>query len=335
MLSRRSLLHAGGAAVTLAASGPMARFARAANNITVAESEGHGWAVVYVADAADLWADRGLEVEVAKFTAGRLALDAVLTESADFCTTTQSPTLLALQRGLKPRIVADFSRSSKEMLVAANRKRGVESATDLKGKKVATKVGTSGHFFLNQFLALHDLELSDVEVVNMGGPEMVTAVVKGDVDAFAWDWLSVIAAQKQAGDDIVVLDNTGIEKIWGYHLIFVANESTVVDRPGVVEGAVRALFDAEEFVATHREKTIEYVAKRTATSPEDTAKGIDLLDIGVKLDDSVVDVMVAEAHWAVAQGIAQPYDGDLRALFRGAVWPDAMRKVRPDRVALS
>lgn len=55
----------------------------------------------------------------------------------------------------------------------------------------------------------------------------------------------------------------------------------------------------------------------------------------MKLDDSLVDVMVAEAEWAFDQGIAQPYPGDLRELFRSIIYPDAMMKVRPDRVSLS
>ncbi len=339
MVARRSLLRAGAGLSLLPLSSALTPFlskaALADTQITVAESEGHGWTVVYIADAADLWAKEGLEVEVGKFTAGRLALDAVLSESAEFCTTTQSPTLLAAMRGLNPRIVADFSRSSREMLVAGNRKNGISVPTDLKGKKVATKVGTSGHFFLNQWLVLHGMSLADVEVVNMGGPEMVTAVVRGDVDAFAWDWLSVIAAQNQAGEDIVVLDREGLEKIWGYHLIFVANEETVESKPEVVEAAVKTLFAAENFITEEPQKTLEYVAARTATSVDDTQKGIDLLEIGVKLDDSLIDVMVAEAEWAIALGIAQPYDGDLRALFKSCIYADAMEKVMPERVNLT
>ncbi len=335
MISRRSLLQTGGylgvAAVVPSVIVPV----HADMSVTIAESEGHGWAVVYTADAADLWANNGLEAGVAKFTAGRLALDAVLTESAEFCTTTQSPTLLALMRGLEPRVVADFSRSSREMLVAANRTMGVSEPSDLKGKKIATKVGTSGHFFLNQWLALHGMALSDVELVNMGGPEMVTAVVRGDVDAFAWDWLTAIAAQEQAGEDIVVLDREGIEEIWAYHLIFVANSSLVEESPETVEKAVQSLLDAEELINTDRSQAIGHVAERTATSIDDTTIGMDLLDIGVTLDDSLVDVMVAEAEWAIGQGISPEYDGDLRALFRGAVYEDALQKLAPERVNLS
>ena len=335
MLNRRTLLQstaAAGLALPFAGLGFSTAFA--ATPVTVAESEGHGWTVVYVADAAKLWAPNGLDVSVATFTAGRLALDAVLSESASFCTTTQSPTLLAALRGLKPRIVADFSRSAKEMLVAASKKSGVETPADLKGKKIATRIGSSGHFFLNQWLKLHGLTLADVEVVNMAGPEMVAATVRGDVNAFAWDWLSAIAAQRQGGDDIIILPREGIEDIWRSHLIFVANEETVTKSPELVEAAVKTLFESEALIQSNPAEALKYVAERTATSEDDTQKGIELLDIKVQLDKQIVDVMVAEAEWAIEQKIAEPYSGDLRALFSGLIYPDAMQKLRPDRVSV-
>ena len=52
---------------------------------------------------------------------------------------------------------------------------------------------------------------------------------------------------------------------------------------------------------------------------------------GVTLDDGLVDVMVAEAEWAIGQGISPEYDGDLRALFRSAVYEDALQKLAPER----
>jgi len=335
MLNRRTFLQstaAAGLALPFAGTGLSTAFA--ATPVTVAESEGHGWTIVYVADAAKLWAPNGLDVTVAKFTAGRLALDAALSGSANFCTTTQSPTLLAALRGLKPRIVADFSRSAKEMLVAASKKSGVTTPADLKGKKIATRIGSSGHFYLNQWLTLHGLTLADVEVVNMAGPEMVAATVRGDVNAFAWDWLSAVAAQRQGGDDIIILPREGIEKIWRSHLIFVANEDTVTKTPELVEAAVKTLFESEALIQAKPAEALKYVAERTATSEEDTQKGIELLDIKVGLDKQIVDVMVAEAEWAIQQKIAEPYSGDLRALFAGLIYPDAMQKIRPDRVTL-
>ena len=222
-MNRRSFL-AGAAGVSALSTLSAGRvFAQAPMPITIAESEGHGWSVVFVADAENTWGKFGLKAEVAKFTAGRLAMEAVLADKADFATTTDSPTVLAAMRGLKPIIVADFSRSSREMLVVGRTDRGITDPKALKGKKVATQVGTSGHYFLSSYLKLHGLTLNDVTLLNVRGPEMVTAVVKGDADAFAWDWRTAQIAEQQAPGQIKVLPIDGIEKIWQNHLILVTN----------------------------------------------------------------------------------------------------------------
>jgi ABC-type nitrate/sulfonate/bicarbonate transport system substrate-binding protein len=334
IVRRKFVLGASGLSV-LSALPIRKTFAQAPLPITVAESEGHGWSVVFVADAENIWAKYGLKAEVAKFTAGRLAMEAVLAEKADFATTTDSPTILAAMRGLKPIIVADFSRSSREMLVVARTDRGIADPKNLKGKKIATQVGTSGHYFLSSYLKLYGLSVKDVTLVNMRGPEMVTAIVKGDADAFAWDWRTAQIAEQQAPGQIKVLPIEGIEKIWQNHLILVTNEKTVKERPQVIERAVQTLFASEQFMKTDPAKTLTHVAARTATTKEATEVGIKLLDVEVKLDDRLVDDMVANAEWAIEVGLAQRPKEDLKKLFRSLVYEGPMRKVRADRVKLA
>ena len=77
-LDRRSFLRRTAGLGGLAVLGARPSFAQAPMPITVAESEGHGWTVVYIADAENTWAKFGLKAEVSRFTAGRLAMEAVL-----------------------------------------------------------------------------------------------------------------------------------------------------------------------------------------------------------------------------------------------------------------
>jgi ABC-type nitrate/sulfonate/bicarbonate transport system substrate-binding protein len=329
-INRRRFVSGAAALGSLAAL--PAAVAQAPTPITVAESEGHGWSVVFVAGAQDTWGRHGLRAEVAKFTAGRLAMEAVLAEKAQFATTTDSPTVLAAMRGLKPIIVADFSRSSREMLVVARNDRGVGDPKGLRGKRIATQVGTSGHYFLSSYLKLHGLGLREVTLVNMRGPEMVTALVKGDVDAFAWDWRTAQIAEQQAPGVTRVLPIDGIETIWQNHLILVTNEKTVREMPGVIERAVQALFAAEASMKADPARAVADVAARTATSKEATEVGIKLLDIEVNLSDRLVRDMVANAEWAIEAGLAQRPKEDLAKLFRSLVLDAPMRKIRPERV---
>lgn len=332
---RRRFVLGTAAAGTLSTLGAHHAIAQAPTPVTIAESEGHGWSVVFVADAENTWGRYGLKAEVAKFTAGRLAMEAVLADKAEFATTTDSPTILAAMRGLRPIIVADFSRSSREMLVVARTDRGVTDPKALKGKKIATQVGTSGHYFLSSYLKLHGMSLRDITLINMRGPEMVTALVKGDADAFAWDWRTAQVAESQAPGQIRILPIEGIERVWQNHLILVTNEKTVKEKPDVIERAVQSLFAAEDFMKKEPARTLDHVAQRTATTKEATDVGIKLLDVEVNLDTRLISDMVANAEWAIEANLAQRPKEDLRALFRGLVHDAAMRKVRPDRVRLA
>ena len=54
-------------------------------------------------------------------------------------------------------ILATFVYADTDIKVIARGDRGIETATDLRGKKVGTAVGTTGQFFLDAFLTANKL----------------------------------------------------------------------------------------------------------------------------------------------------------------------------------
>ncbi|MGM0447130.1 MAG: aliphatic sulfonate ABC transporter substrate-binding protein [Methanobacteriota archaeon] len=62
---------------------------------------------------------------------------------------------------------------------------GIESVADLEGSRVAATRGTDPYFFLLQALDDAGLSEEDVDVVNLQHPEGQSALVRGDVDAWA------------------------------------------------------------------------------------------------------------------------------------------------------
>jgi len=168
-MDRRRFLAVQGLAAASLVGGLSSRFAFAAAGtaVTIAESEGHSWAVPFVADAESLWSRHGLNVTTTHFTSGRLTAEAVLAGKADFATTTDSVVALAALQGHKPVVFAEFANSSTQMLVAARKDKGVLKPADLRGKRIGTFFGSAGHFYLNQYLKLHGLTPKDVSIINL------------------------------------------------------------------------------------------------------------------------------------------------------------------------
>ncbi|WMD21488.1 NrtA/SsuA/CpmA family ABC transporter substrate-binding protein [Achromobacter seleniivolatilans] len=304
--------------------------------VSIAESEGHSWAVPFVADAGSLWAKNGLDASTTHFTSGRLTAEAVLAGKADFATTTDSVVALAALQGHKPVVFAEFANSSTQMLVAARKDKGVNVPADLRGKRIGTFYGSAGHFYLNQYLKLHGLTPKDVQIINLRPQEMVTALAQGSIDAFNWDWWAADAAAKQEGKgNVHVLSTDGVEKVYTSHFLLITNEQTAKAKPAALQAAVRALIDAEAVFKNDFERAVSVLAERTKGSLDASRNGLQRNHTEVQLAPRLIDDLVANAEWAIAEKIAQPpANGDLRALYAGLIDKSALAAVAPARVKL-
>ncbi|WP_159918047.1 ABC transporter substrate-binding protein [Pantoea sp. 18069] len=301
-----------------------------------AASEGHSWAVPFVADAQKLWAQEGLDVSNLAFTSGRLSAEAVLAGKADFATTTDSVVALAALQGHKIKVFAEFANSSTQMLVAARRDQGITQPSDLRGKRFATMFGTAGHYFVNRYLRLHGLTPKDVTVINLRPPEMISALAQGSIDAFAWDWWAAEDAAKVEGKgNVQVLSSAGIDKVFQSHFVLVTNEQTAQAKPQVLEAAVRALIGAEQQLAADPEKGAQILAARTRGSIESSRNGLARNATRVQLAPRLLDDLVLGGQWAITEKLAQDNAADLRALYRQVIDTRALRAVAPERVQLA
>jgi NitT/TauT family transport system substrate-binding protein len=63
---------------------------------------------------------------------------------------------------------------------------GITTIADLKGKRIATTVGTTAHVFLNTALQANNVSPKDVEILNQRMPDAVTSFISGAVPAVLW-----------------------------------------------------------------------------------------------------------------------------------------------------
>ncbi len=103
---------------------------------------------------------------------------------AEFASTAGIAALMARSNGVPIRTPYIYSKPEWTALVAPSDS-GISEVADLEGKSVAATRGTDPHFFLLQALDQAGLSESDVEVVHLQHPEGQTALVEGEVDAWA------------------------------------------------------------------------------------------------------------------------------------------------------
>lgn len=203
--------------------------------------------------------------------------------------------------------------------------RNVDTLDQLKGKKIGVARGSGGEVF---WLALIDklkLNPADYTVVNVEAPEMIAALERGNIDAYAvWEpWVTRgLGAVKNTK---ILKDQEGILEQGVYIYM---NLGWIKKNPEPAEGFIRALIEATDIINKDR--------KRAAKDVSDFLKSLDppmveqlmtKLRFEVVLDDFTVSLFrLAETQLKQQGKLAKPLD------LGAFVYPDLLRRLSPKSV---
>ena len=126
----------------------------------------------------------GIAVEWVLSLGSNKALEFLNGNSIDVGSTAGSAALLAKANGNPIKAVYIYSKPEWTALVTG-KDSSIKTIQDLKGKRVAVTRGTDPHIFLLRALSGAGLAPNDVKMVLLQHPDGKTALVKGDVDAWA------------------------------------------------------------------------------------------------------------------------------------------------------
>ena len=334
-LSRRALMLGAGASVVASSLLSAPAFAKAMSSTLAYGSTGYTWALTFLAEAMGTWKQNDVDLNVVDFPTGRESMQALLAGSADFSTSTDTPFIFAALQGLKPIVLINYSRYSRDMKIVVNKTSGIDPTkpATLKGKKIGTRVGTSGQYMLAKYLEMAGLTIKDVTVVDLSPNDMTIATVRGDVDGFAWTGQAALVAEKQAAGQTVVMTQDGLDKYFQSHQLLLTSEKVIKDKPELVAAAVKSLMAAEDKILSDKNWP-GLIAARVRAPAEEIAQATADFEFKVEFNKRFIDDLVAQAEWAISAGLSKRPEGDLRTLLRSLVYVDAVKAAKPDRVTI-
>jgi len=281
----------------------------------------------YVASEKGFWEKEGLNVERKMFSAGRLAIDALLSESAEVMSVSETPLVHAILKGNEISIVATVTEHQETKFIG-RKDQGIEKPEDLRGKRIATLPGTNSDYFMYVFLKAQGMSVSDVKLTNLPPPDMVTALVTGNIDGyFAWE-PHISYAQKRLGDKSIVF--LPADMYHGRHCIAM-NKKYVQAHPEIVEKLIRGFLRAEEFSEKNPEEAKQIVAKVTGLELPIVESLWREYHVKVELDKRFVAILEKEASWGLA--IDPNAKGTVEAVVN-SVNSAALKAVRPERIEI-
>lgn len=139
-------------------------------------------AALFVADAQEQFAKEGIKTKLVQFENGGDLMIAMASGSVDIGYAGITPTLSAIEKGVPIKVISAVQTEGSGIVVSKNS--GINSVSDLAGKKIATPGDSSiQYLLLNYYLKQNGMSLDDVDVLAMEVPAMNDAINTNKIDA--------------------------------------------------------------------------------------------------------------------------------------------------------
>jgi sulfonate transport system substrate-binding protein len=201
------------------------------------------------------FAKDGISIVWVQSAGSNKALEYLNAGSIDFGSTAGSAALVARINGNPIKSIYVYSRPEWTALVTTKDSK-ITNVADLKGKRVAVTRGTDPHIFLVRALLGAGLSEKDITPVLLQHADGKTALIRGDVDA--WAGLDPMMAQAEIEDGARLFFRKPDANTWG---ILNVREQFLSDHPDIVRRVLAVYEDARKYsVANYDELKKSFIA---------------------------------------------------------------------------
>jgi NitT/TauT family transport system substrate-binding protein len=203
--------------------------------------------------------------------------------------------------------------------------RNIDNLDGLKGKKVGVARGSGGEIFWLAMLEKLKLNAADYTVVNVEAPEMVAALERGNIDAYAvWEpWVT---------RGLAAVKNTKVlrtqEGILEQGVFIYMNLGWIKKNPDPADGFMRALVEATELINKDRPRAAKAVsAFLKSLDPPMVEQLMTKLRYDMELSqDSISMLRLAESQLKQQGKLTKPVD------YGAFIYPELLKKIAPGKV---
>jgi NitT/TauT family transport system substrate-binding protein len=253
-MRRRTLLAKGVASAALA-SVPFEVKAQGLTKMTIATGVDPAFSQFYVAKESGLFEKNGLDVTINTGPSGSAMVPFLVNNQVQAAYGSDLAGVINHQVDPNIVAVADGTYLANWESVVA---RDIDSLEGLKGKKVGVAMGTGAEIFWRRLLAQRKLNPADYTLVNVDAPEMLAALERNDINAFAvWEPWPTRTLKAVKGAKVVATNANVYNNI---NFVYM-NRGWIEQNRATAEKFVKALCEANDIIEKDRPAAAKLVAK--------------------------------------------------------------------------
>jgi NitT/TauT family transport system substrate-binding protein len=284
-------------------------------------------ALIYLADNQGFFKKQGLDVAVTVQESGLVALNDLIADRIDIGPTAELPFVLQAFEHPDLRITATIGDGSDHDLVV-RKDRGIERPQDLKGKRVAVTRGSSGEFFLYNYLLFNRIPAGSIRLVYRAPSELARVMSDGTADAaLSWPPYTTRMAKQLGAKGARWPAQSGQD----YYMVLLAKEGFLKKQPKTMELFLAALLEAEEFISKYPDRAQAILRNILKMDTERFLEEWSRAHFQLQLTQDLIVLMEREAKWAIRNKLTE---GKRMPNYLPLFYFNAMNKVKPQAVSI-
>lgn len=256
-------------------------------------------AALFVADAQGQYENEGINTRLVQFNNGGDLMTAMASGDVDVGYVGITPVLSSIEKGVPVKVISAAQTEGSGIVVAKDS--GINSVSDLAGKKVATPGEASiQHMLLTYYLTQNGMSIKDLKVSAMKVPSMNDALRTGKIDAMITFEPYVTIAKENGAKELI--DSS---EILPDHpcCVVVASDKFISDYPNETQKIVEIHKNATEFINNNTDEAAGLLPDNIVSDVEVEKKALSGFPLISGLDDDfkkdVIDFMNLEVDLGV------------------------------------
>ena len=283
--------------------------------------------LIWIAEEKGYFEENGLDATVKAYDTGIETKNALLAGEVDVADTVDFVIAGLGLEGVDFKVLASIDTALIDYIIARKDK-GIASLSDLKGKRIGIKRGSSAEYYLGKTLIFNNLSLQDVELIALHPPEMADAIAQDKVDATITWHPHNYHIKNSLGDNAIVWSAQGEQDV--YWVIFCKDEF-VQKYPEKIKRLLNALVQAEEFVKHNSLEAKEIIARRVNLDLPYIESVWSDFHFVVDLSQSMIITMEDQARWMMKNNFT---DKTEVPNYLDYIYLDALEEVKPEAVGI-
>ena len=281
---------------------------------------------VWMAIAKGFYKQEGLDVTYRLFPSGTTAFQTFQSGQGDIVLTGDLPSVKYFERTKGDyRTIAVMERDSKGYVVVAGK--GIKTAKDLVGKTVATRVGSTGSWFVSEYLMKNKIGPKSVTVKNLDTQVLPAALCGGEIAAF-FIWQPVGSRTLEICPDKAHYLSDASGYIQGY-LVAGARPKWLATPKGkdIATRWLRATIKGRDVAQKDFKAVAAYAKEKLGLSEKATREQWEINQRPLAIDTTYYDDFCSLSGWGRG---AKALNGKID--FKTLTWTDGLKAINPKLV---